>query len=197
MTQTTVFCGLSPAMSRLLPQRALRKDLSRFLGVVFDFGHNDPNARFLDLVRLPPGPMSLDTRTVRRFHPSWMYCSLRNCSHEPLFVYGPRHDLDYTTTPTSLFLLPPGQRTPRRWDCKGLLIPSGRTAVVGASIVEGPIVLKYRDLRRVKIDIVGGCYRCPKSNGILATGQMDYAVPDESYEHLLDFPRCRVSVGSA
>jgi hypothetical protein len=161
---------------------------------MFCFGHDDPNARCLDLILFPPGPPILDTRPVRRFHPSWIYCSLHNCSDEPLFIYGPRHSSEHTTIPTSLFLLPPGQRTPRRWDCKGLLVPSDHAAIVGTSIVEGPVVLKYRDLRRVKIDVVAGRYQCPKSNGVLVAGQLDYMVPTVSAERLLGFPRCQVLV---
>ncbi len=161
---------------------------------MFGFGHNDPSARFLDLILLPPGPQVFDDRPVRRFHPGWMYCSLHNCSPEPLFIYGPRHSSEHTTIPTSLFLLPPHQRTPSGWDCKGLLVPSDCIARVGTSIVEGPVVLKYRDLRRVKIDVVAGRYQCPKSNGILQAGQLDYIVPSATREQLYNFPRRRVSV---
>ncbi len=156
------------------------------------FGQVAPYTRFLDVILLPPGPQIFDDRPVRRFHPSWMYCSLHNCSDEPLFIYGPRHSSEHTTIPTSLFLLPPRQRTPRRWDCKGLLVPSDRAAIVGTSIVEGPVILKYRDLRRVKINIVAGRYQCTRSNGILAAGQLDYMVPTISAERLLGFPKCLV-----
>jgi hypothetical protein len=176
---------------RIVVYRLALIDMERKM---FDIGRKEPVDRFLDLVDFPAGPPTFDPRPVRRFRPSWMYCSLQNCSDEPLFIYGPRHDTEDNTVPTSLFMLHPLERTPKGWDCKGLLIPSGCLAFNGASTITGPSVLKYRDLRRVKIRLIDGYYQCPKSNGILHPGQLDYTVPNVSHEELLSFPRRRVRV---
>jgi len=96
--------------------------------------------------------------------------------------------------PTSLFLLPAGFYTPKRWDCKGILIPSDRIATQGLSIIRGPVALKYRDLRRITITEEDGRYLCPRSNGIKEPGQIDFAIPLASYQDLLDMPRHQVTV---
>jgi len=126
----------------------------------------------------------------RRFHPSWMYCQLENCTREPVFIYGPRHPSDNSTLPTSLFLLPPGSATPRRWDCKGILIPSDRDAFNGKAFVPGPVALKYRDFRRVKILAEEGVYRCPRSDGFLPSS----VVLPQTYVELLSLARHVVAI---
>ena len=135
-----------------------------------------------------------DTRAIRRFHPSWLYCRVHNGSNQPLFVYGPRHPFDETTLPTSLFILPAGSSTPKRWDCKGILIPSYRTVVQGSSVINGPVALKYRDMRRIRVAALNGQYRCPLGDGVLEPGQIDFIVPMEPYEELLRLPRRSVLV---
>src|SRR5258708_2837098 len=109
----------------------------------------------------------------RLFHPTWMYCRLENVTSEPLFLYGPRHPSAASALPTSLFLLPPGEKTPKCWDCKGLLIPSDRLTLNGKTYVAGPAALKYRDMRRVQIRMENAVYRCPRSNGLLPLGHVD------------------------
>ena len=122
-------------------------------------------------VLLPLQPEAPFNERGRRWpHPSWMYCQIRNSACEPIFVYGPRHPSVKSSLPTSLFLLPEGQITPSRWDCKGILIPADRYALNGTMCVTGPAVLKYRDLRRVRIGMEDGAYRCPRSNGFMAAG---------------------------
>jgi hypothetical protein len=160
------------------------------------FGLGGPRAsgKLLELVELPDSSAPVDGRPPRAFHPRWMYCRIQNDSPEPLFVYGPRHASDPTSWPTSLFLLPPARRTPKYWDCKGILIPADRTAAQGSSIIQGPIALKYRDLRRVTITISDRQYQCPRSDGVLERGQMDFAVPPMPYSELLVQPRRRVTV---
>lgn len=148
----------------------------------------------LELVYLPCGQTREDTRRPRRFHPSWLYCSIHNCCEESLFIYGPRHLKDGAILPTSLFLLESGASTPSRWDCKGMLVPLGRHARVGGSIVDGPVAFKYRDLRRVVISMVDGIYRCPRIDKMLREGQIDFAVPSLRFEELLECHRERVIV---
>ena len=152
------------------------------------------NIRYLELVVLPSVIRPPDTRSVRRFHPSWLYCRVHNGSDRPIFVYGPRHRSDETTLPTSLFILPAGASTPKRWDCKGILIPSDRTVAQGSTIIDGPVALKYRDMRRVTITEAEGHYQCPNSNGVLESEQMDFAIPLMPYHELLGCPRSRVSL---
>jgi hypothetical protein len=156
---------------------------------VFVFGRRVATFRTLELVHLPDAGQPEDTRAVRRFHPRWMYCRVDNHTEEPLFVYGPRHPSETTTIPSSLFVLHPGQSTPSCWDCKGILIPSDRVASNGTSVIRGPVALKYRDMRRVAITIKDGRYRCPRSNGVLKPGQIDFAIPATPHQELLGLPR--------
>jgi hypothetical protein len=123
-----------------------------------------------------------------------MYCSVRNDSDEPIFVYGPRHDTEKKGIPTSLFLLPPGRRTPHFWDCKGVLIPMGREVRVQDQAVHGPVALKYRDLRWVRVNVRDGVYYCPRHNGLLTSDQVEFPAPHLSYEQLLACPRRTVYV---
>lgn len=150
--------------------------------------------RTLELVTLPSATRPLDTRSVRRFHPSWLYCRVHNCSDQSIFVYGPRHPSDDTKLPTSLFVLSAGTSTPKRWDCKGILIPIDRTVAQGSTVVCGPVALKYRDMRRIRVTEGRGQYRCPLSNGILKADQIDCTVPLVPYEALLDLPRRLVTI---
>jgi len=121
-----------------------------------------------------------------------MYCRAHNGCDDPIFVYGPRHPSEQTTLPTSLFLLPAGSSTPKRWDCKGILIPSDRIVTQGSSVIDGPLALKYRDMRRITIIEKDGRYLCPRSNGIKELGQIDFAIPEISYLELLSLPRRQV-----
>lgn len=145
--------------------------------------------RSIELIVLPHRRQLPDCRPVRRFHPSWLYCRVHNDCDEPLFVYGPRHSLDETTLPTSLFLLPAGSSTPKRWDCKGILIPSDRSVDQGPITFHGPVALKYWDMRRIRVTVSLGHYHCARSNGRLGPGLLDFAVPHNGYKELLRFPR--------
>ena len=148
----------------------------------------------LDLVVLPNPAVGFQAQPARWFHPKWMYCTIRNDSEEPIFVYGARHESETTTIPTSLFLLPAGRRTPHYRDCKGVLIPMGRDARVGDKVVHGPVALKYRDLRPVCVRVKNGIYYCPSHNGILTSEQVEFPVLHLSFEQLLACPRRMVRV---
>lgn len=148
----------------------------------------------LELVVLPPPPVVFWAGPTRRFHPAWLYCSVQNDSEEPIFVYGPRHKSDTVKIPTSLFLLPAKTRSPRFWDCKGVLVPMGQNALVKNQVVHGPTALKYRDLRQIHVQIKDGVYCCPRPNGILTHDQIEFPVPDRTYEELLACPRRLVKV---
>jgi hypothetical protein len=158
------------------------------------FGFRSDTTRSLELVVLPSVIRPPDTRPVRRFHPNWLYCRVHNGSDRPIFVYGPRHPSEQTTLPTSLFILSAHSSTPKRWDCKGILIPSDRTVAQVPTIVHGPVALKYRDMRRIKVTESCGQYRCPSGNGIMGPDQIDFAIPLLTYQELLGFPRSLVVV---
>lgn len=160
------------------------------------FGTRFDETRFLELVVLQSVIRPPDTRPVRRFHPSWLYCRVHNGCERPIFVYGPRHPSEQTMLPTSLFVLPAGSFTPKRWDCKGVLIPKNRSVAQGANIIHGPVALKYRDLRRVIVTETDGRYQCPHSNGVIkpTIDQIDLAIPLSDYDELLIFPRRTVTV---
>lgn len=143
----------------------------------------------LQFVVLPPPPVVFWDGPTRRFHPAWLYCQILNDSEEPIFVYGPRHESDAAKIPTSLYILPARTCSPRSWDCKGVLVPSGCVALVQDQEVQGPAALKYRDLRRVGIQAKDGVYHCPPPNGILLGDQIDFPVPSMTYEGLLACPR--------
>lgn len=157
-------------------------------------GARKGESRSLELVEFHVETREPDTRPVRRFHPSWMCCRAHNGSEQPIFVYGPRHPTDPTTMPTSLFLLNAGSSTPTRWDCKGILIPADCSAISGSTSIDGPVALKYRDLRRITIHVSGQQYRCPRNDGIRVPGQIDFAIPLSGYEELLSLPRRLVAV---
>lgn len=161
---------------------------------MFGIGGEESNHDSLELIVLPHGRQLPDHRLVRRFHPSWLYCRVHNASDQSLFIYGARHPSEFTTIPTSLFLLPPQRSTPKRWDCKGLLVPSGQSAYDGPKLVHGPMALKYRDMRRVTVDIKDGRYRCPRSNDVLTPGQLDFAIPSLNRQELLALTRRLVTV---
>ena len=148
----------------------------------------------IELVVLPLPPIVFWSGPTRSFHPAWMYCSILNDSEEPIFVYGPRHESDKSKIPTSLFILPAKTRSPRFWDCKGVLVPMGQYALVLNQVVHGPVALKYRDLRRIRIQMKDGVYDCPRPNGLLTSDQIEFPAPHLTYEQLLSCPRRVVRV---
>lgn len=157
------------------------------------FGSGPDESPSLELVVLPGVVTAPDTRPIRRFHPSWLYCRVYNASDESLFVCGPRHPSDETTLPTSLFILPAGVYTPTRWDCKGILVPHDRSVTQSSLVITGPDALKYRDMRRIRVSMSNGQYQCPASNGVLTPGQIDFAVPSATYQELLNLLRRKVA----
>jgi hypothetical protein len=123
-----------------------------------------------------------------------MYCAVWNDSEEPLLVFGPHHESEIQLFPTSLYVLPAALRTPRFWDCKGVLIPLGRVAKVKDRVIEGPVALKYRDLRRVRIQLRGEAYLCPRPDGIFSSVHIAMPVPKLNYEQILAFSRRTVRI---
>jgi hypothetical protein len=155
-------------------------DLSYFVSISLEatmlFFGSKCTSTSLELVILPNPAIAFQAEAPRRFHPSWMYCAVNNDSREPIFIYGARHASETTTIPTSLFLLAAGKCTPPFWDCKG-------------QVIHGPVAVKYRDFRRVRVRIKDGVYLCPRHNGLLTGEQVEFPAPPLAYQQLLACPR--------
>jgi len=151
--------------------------------------HKDRNTRTLEVLKpLDPGVEFAARGRLWPYLP-WIYCKIENGTSEPIFVYGPRHSSVESSLPTSLFMLRAGHATPDRWDCKGLLIPADRTALNGTTVNAGPIALKYRDFRRVRIGLKDGVYQCPRSNGVLPSGHVEFVTKEWTHAALLSWSR--------
>jgi hypothetical protein len=70
----------------------------------------------------------------------------------------------------------------------------GRTARVRDQMILGPVALKYRDLRWVRVRIEHGAYLCPRHDGLLTSKQVEFPAPHLTYEQLLSCPRRMVRV---
>lgn len=149
---------------------------------------------FLDLIELPNFAPDYSSAPPRCLRPFWMYCSAANRSSIPLFIYGPRHQSSNMTIPTSLYVLPVGQRTPRFWDCKGILIPLNQVVHVGRVIVQGPLVLKYRDMRRPVARGDSKRLWCSPASKILGREQDEFPIPNLSSEEISKLPRRSVYI---
>ena len=99
-----------------------------------------------------------------------------NRTTENLAVYGPR-SVTESRFETSLYLLPPNSKTDGAWDCDGLFVPIGRTAiqsVLGAK--EGPIAVKYILNQSFEIHQDGTFYLLPQD---ITTPNLGSFSPDE------------------
>lgn len=148
----------------------------------------------LELVELPDLAPDYVAAPPRWFRPFWMFCSVKNCSDSPIFVYGPRHQLATTKIPASLFVLPPGLRTPAFWDCKGIFIPSDCAAQTKRGITRGPLALKYRDFRRVVVRGDDHILVCSSPDDILDFRQDHFPIPQLTIEQLHELPKQVVRV---
>lgn len=148
----------------------------------------------LQLIELPDSAPNYVAAPPRRFRPFWIFCFAKNSSDSPIFIYGPRHESATTTIPTSLYLLEPGQHTPAFWDCKGILIPQGRCVQVGRRTATGPVALKYRDMRRVRVSGNGDALFCSSPNQLLGPEQDHFPVPNLTSDQILALPRRLVRV---
>jgi hypothetical protein len=64
----------------------------------------------------------------------------------------------------------------------------------GGVLIGGSAPLKYRDMRRIQIRMENAMYLCPRSNGLLPSGHVEFATPAYSYATLLALPRRSVVV---
>ena len=114
----------------------------------------------------------------------WGQCT--NQTEEHLIVYGPKHDRERSIFDTSPYVLPPGATTPDSWDCEGFLLPSDRMLQRWWGHRRGPLAIKFWNYRHFWVKGVGaGAYRCPWDNGVFEPSQINWAIPDFSYQEIL------------
>ena len=115
---------------------------------------------------------------------AWGQCT--NQTDEYLVVYGPKHDLERSIFDTSPYVLPPGATTPDRWDCEGFLLPSDRKLHGWRRSRSGPLAVKFWNFRHFwakSLDADG--YRCPWNNGVFSPSQINWAIPNFSYQDIV------------
>lgn len=108
---------------------------------------------------------------------------LSNKTGETLLVYGPKRRGE--THDNSLYFLPTGRRTPDNWDCDGFYVPTDRIADQALSDKHGPLAIKYRDYRSPVIEMTGPAkYKCHLNEGAYSPGELNWEIPDLSYQQL-------------
>jgi hypothetical protein len=82
-------------------------------------------------------------------------------------------------------VLPPGATTPDNWDCDGFFLPADRTIRRWRRGLRGPLAIKFWNYRcfRVKQD-GAGIYRCPWDNGVFRPSEINWAIPNFSYQEV-------------
>jgi hypothetical protein len=114
----------------------------------------------------------------------WGQCT--NETEEHLIVYGPKHEQERSIFDTSPYVLPPGATTPDCWDCEGFLLPSDRTLHSWRSSRHGPLAIKFWNYRHFWVKGLGvGAYRCPWDNGVFEPSQINWAIPNFSYQDIV------------
>jgi hypothetical protein len=111
----------------------------------------------------------------------WGQCT--NQTEDSLIVYGPKHERERSIFDTSPYVLPPGTTTPDSWDCKGFLLPSDRMLHRWRWSKHGPLAIKFWEFLRFWVKGLGAdTYSCPWNNGVFKPSQINWAIPDFSYE---------------
>jgi hypothetical protein len=124
----------------------------------------------------------------------WAQCT--NRTEEHLIVYGPKHETERSIFDTSPYVLPPGVTTPDSWDCEGFLLPSDRTLHRWRRSRHGPLAIKFWNFRHFCVKrLDANIYRCPWNNGIFEPSQINWAIPNFSYQDILG--RLRASGGAS
>jgi hypothetical protein len=118
----------------------------------------------------------------------WGQCT--NETEEHLIVYGPKHEQERSIFDTSPYVLPPSSTTPDWWDCEGSLLPSDRTLHSWRSSRHGPLAIKFWDFRHFRVKCPdANAYRCSWNNGVFEPSQIKRAIPNLSYQDIVDRPR--------
>jgi hypothetical protein len=85
-----------------------------------------------------------------------------------------------------MYFLPPGRTTPDNWDCDGFYVPNDRVARQRFSKKNGPLAIKYWDLRHFTvIKSAPDEYKCYDNNGAFRQGEINWAVPNLSYSEVV------------
>jgi len=114
----------------------------------------------------------------------WGQCT--NLTDEYVIVYGPKHVAERSIFDTSPYVLPPGRITPDRWDCDGFFVPSDRWLERWRHRRSGPRAVKFWNFRLFSVWKTGKSdYRCSWANGVFEPSQINWAVPNLSYSHIL------------
>ncbi|MGA2185639.1 MAG: hypothetical protein ABSH47_21685 [Bryobacteraceae bacterium] len=114
----------------------------------------------------------------------WGQCT--NQTEEYLIVYGPKHDREGSIFDTSPYVLPPGTTTPDRWDCEGFLVPSDRIVQRWRGRRYGPLAIKFWNFRHFCVRGLGAdTYCCPWNNGVFEPSQINWAIPNFSYQDIV------------
>jgi len=120
--------------------------------------------------------------------PRWGQCI--NLTDEILIVYGPNSPKDPSHYGNSMYFLPPGCTTPDNWDCDGFYVPNDRVAKQRFSKKQGPLAIKFWDLRHFTVaKSAPDEYKCYDNNGAFKQGEINWAVPNLSYAEVVR--RCK------
>jgi hypothetical protein len=113
----------------------------------------------------------------------WGKCT--NHTEEHLSVYGPKNEQERSIFDTSPYVLPPGATTPYSWDCEEFLLPSDRTLHRWRRPRHGPLAIKFWNFRHFRIKSLDAyTYRCPWDNGAFEPSQINWAIPNFSYQNI-------------
>lgn len=114
----------------------------------------------------------------------WGQCT--NNTKDLLIVYGPKHQHDHSIFDTSPYILEPGSTTPYKWDCDGFFLPNDRNLRFWRSERAGPLAIKFWNFRRFAVSSTNlETYQCFWPNGVFAPSQINWAIPNFSYEDIV------------
>jgi hypothetical protein len=115
---------------------------------------------------------------------AWGQCT--NQTEEYLIVYGPKHEQERSIFDTSPYVLPPGATTPDSWDCEGFLLPSDRMLQGWRERKRGPLAIKFWNFRHFYVKgLDDSTYRCSWNNGVFEPSQINWVIPNFSYQDIL------------
>lgn len=102
-------------------------------------------------------------------------------------IYGPKHPGDQSIFDTSPYLLPQGDTTPPDWDCDGFFVPNDRFVEEPFRRArKGPLAVKFWDYRHFTVTARSvGVYGCATSNGRFEPSQINWPIPNFSYDQLM------------
>ncbi len=113
----------------------------------------------------------------------WGQCT--NRTGEYLIVYGPKHPKEPSIFDTSPYVLPDEATTPDGWDCDGFLVPRDRRVRRRRHLRGGPLAVKFWNYRHFSAwSIEAGIYGCSWDNGVFEPSQINWAIPNFSYEDI-------------